>query len=215
MRSNRSSMRRARRWQIARELERVLRFTRASQSCNAATRPSFPRLRRVRRSALPPPMRCRVSTPIGQGFVDRRQRKRDPGERFRRVRRREARRKPTRRAARRGGRPSAGLLRAPARGASTCRCALAGTPFRVAVWRAVAALSFGEFVSYADVARAIGRPRAHRGVAAAMVSDAARSLRAGAPRLGADGRDQGRDAPDRCAHGSSHSSALTLPTRAA
>lgn len=46
--------------------------------------------------------------------------------------------------------------------------ALAGTPFRIAVWRAVAALAFGEFVSYADVARAVGRPLAHRGVATAM-----------------------------------------------
>jgi methylated-DNA-[protein]-cysteine S-methyltransferase len=46
--------------------------------------------------------------------------------------------------------------------------ALEGTAFRVAVWRAVASLSFGEFVSYADVARAVGRPLAHRGVATAM-----------------------------------------------
>lgn len=45
---------------------------------------------------------------------------------------------------------------------------LGGTPFRVAVWRAVASLAFGEFVSYADVARAVGEPLAHRGVAAAM-----------------------------------------------
>ncbi len=46
--------------------------------------------------------------------------------------------------------------------------ALVGTPFQQAVWEAVAGLSFGEFVSYADVARAVGRPLAHRGVAAAM-----------------------------------------------
>jgi methylated-DNA-[protein]-cysteine S-methyltransferase len=46
--------------------------------------------------------------------------------------------------------------------------ALDGTQFHVAVWRAVAALAFGEFVSYSDVARAVGRPLAHRGVAAAM-----------------------------------------------
>lgn len=44
----------------------------------------------------------------------------------------------------------------------------AGTPFQRAVWELVAGLSFGEFVSYGDVARAIGRPLAHRGVAAAM-----------------------------------------------
>ncbi len=46
--------------------------------------------------------------------------------------------------------------------------ALDGTAFRVAVWRAVATLAFGEFVSYAEVARAVGRPLAHRGVATAM-----------------------------------------------
>lgn len=44
----------------------------------------------------------------------------------------------------------------------------AGTPFQNEVWRAVADLAFGQVVSYADVARAVGRPRAHRGVAAAM-----------------------------------------------
>lgn len=43
-----------------------------------------------------------------------------------------------------------------------------GTAFSNAVWECVAGLSFGEFVSYADVARAIGRPLAHRGVAMAM-----------------------------------------------
>ncbi len=45
---------------------------------------------------------------------------------------------------------------------------LQGTPLQLAAWRAVASLCFGEFVSYADVARAIGRPLAHRGVASAM-----------------------------------------------
>ncbi|MFZ1017224.1 MAG: hypothetical protein WAN39_05045, partial [Candidatus Cybelea sp.] len=39
---------------------------------------------------------------------------------------------------------------------------LLGTPLQVAAWRIVAALSFGEFVSYADIAAAIGRPGAHR-----------------------------------------------------
>ncbi|HEY9085820.1 MAG TPA: methylated-DNA--[protein]-cysteine S-methyltransferase [Candidatus Tyrphobacter sp.] len=43
-----------------------------------------------------------------------------------------------------------------------------GTAFESEVWRRVAALEFGEFVSYADVARAVGRPLAHRGVARAM-----------------------------------------------
>jgi methylated-DNA-[protein]-cysteine S-methyltransferase len=46
--------------------------------------------------------------------------------------------------------------------------ALTGTAFQRAVWELVAGLSFGEFVSYGDVARAIGHPLAHRGVAAAM-----------------------------------------------
>ncbi|MEO6834777.1 MAG: methylated-DNA--[protein]-cysteine S-methyltransferase [Candidatus Tumulicola sp.] len=44
----------------------------------------------------------------------------------------------------------------------------AGTPFQLAIWELVASLSFGEFVSYGDLARAVGRPRAHRGVALAM-----------------------------------------------
>ena len=43
-----------------------------------------------------------------------------------------------------------------------------GTPFENTVWRAVSQLGFGHFVSYAEVGRAIGHPRSHRGVAAAM-----------------------------------------------
>lgn len=46
--------------------------------------------------------------------------------------------------------------------------ALTGTPLQIAVWRFVAALETGEIVSYGDLARLVGRPRAHRGVAAAM-----------------------------------------------
>jgi O-6-methylguanine DNA methyltransferase len=45
---------------------------------------------------------------------------------------------------------------------------LAGTPFEVAVWQATAALPYGIAVSYADLARSIGRPNAARGVARAL-----------------------------------------------
>jgi methylated-DNA-[protein]-cysteine S-methyltransferase len=43
-----------------------------------------------------------------------------------------------------------------------------GTPLQCAVWELVSTLETGELISYGDVARAIGRPLAHRGVAAAM-----------------------------------------------
>jgi methylated-DNA-[protein]-cysteine S-methyltransferase len=45
---------------------------------------------------------------------------------------------------------------------------LEGTPLQLAAWRLVANLEFGDVVAYGDVARAIGRPGAHRGVAHAM-----------------------------------------------
>jgi O-6-methylguanine DNA methyltransferase len=44
---------------------------------------------------------------------------------------------------------------------------LAGTPFQLSVWRQLRAIPYGEVRSYADVARAIGRPAAVRAVGAA------------------------------------------------
>ena len=43
----------------------------------------------------------------------------------------------------------------------------AGTDFQRAVWRALDAIPYGETRSYADIARAIGRPAASRAVGAA------------------------------------------------
>jgi O-6-methylguanine DNA methyltransferase len=69
--------------------------------------------------------------------------------------------------------------------------ALEGTPLQCAAWRAVAQLPFGHFVSYAEVARAINRPRAHRGVAAAMAKTPIDLLIPAHRVLGSDGRIRG------------------------
>jgi methylated-DNA-[protein]-cysteine S-methyltransferase len=42
-----------------------------------------------------------------------------------------------------------------------------GTPFQLAVWEALLDVGYGETASYADIARAIGRPTAFRAVGAA------------------------------------------------
>jgi methylated-DNA-[protein]-cysteine S-methyltransferase len=67
----------------------------------------------------------------------------------------------------------------------------AGTPFQHVVWRTVADLAFGEIVSYADVARAVGKPLAHRGVAAAMRATPIDLFIAAHRVIGADGRVHG------------------------
>ncbi len=73
----------------------------------------------------------------------------------------------------------------------TLPLALDGTPFERDVWRCVANLAFGEFVSYADVARAVGRPLSHRGVARAM-GRTQHALFVPAQRVvGADGKPRG------------------------
>jgi methylated-DNA-[protein]-cysteine S-methyltransferase len=69
--------------------------------------------------------------------------------------------------------------------------AFAGTPFQVAVWSLVARLEFGELISYGDVARAIGKPRAHRGVAMAMGRTPYDLLVPAHRVIGADGRVKG------------------------
>ncbi|HEX4013851.1 MAG TPA: methylated-DNA--[protein]-cysteine S-methyltransferase [Candidatus Cybelea sp.] len=68
---------------------------------------------------------------------------------------------------------------------------LRGTELQVAAWRLVATLSFGEFVSYADVAAAIGRPGRHRGVAAAMSATPLDLFIPAHRVVGADGRVRG------------------------
>ena len=42
-----------------------------------------------------------------------------------------------------------------------------GTPFQLAVWRELERIPFGETISYAELARRVGRPRAVRAVGAA------------------------------------------------
>ena len=45
---------------------------------------------------------------------------------------------------------------------------VSGTPFQIAVWKAIAKVSFGETISYGEIAAAIGKPQAARAVGAAV-----------------------------------------------
>jgi len=66
-----------------------------------------------------------------------------------------------------------------------------GTVLQMAAWDAVRELEFGVFVSYADVARAIDRPSAHRGVAAAMAKTPVDLLIPAHRVVGSDGQIRG------------------------
>jgi methylated-DNA-[protein]-cysteine S-methyltransferase len=140
-------------------------------------------------SPPPPPTRCRVPTPLGRDLLIVGNAKAILASDF------------VRPARSPGSKPTDALLveaAAQVRAYFARRLrlfdlplALDGTPFQIAVWRAVGTLSFGEFVSYADVARAIGHPLGHRGVAKAMAG-APLDLFVPAHRvIGADGRIKG------------------------
>jgi methylated-DNA-[protein]-cysteine S-methyltransferase len=45
---------------------------------------------------------------------------------------------------------------------------VSGTPFQIAVWKAIAKVPFGQTISYGEIAAAIGKPLASRAVGAAV-----------------------------------------------
>jgi methylated-DNA-[protein]-cysteine S-methyltransferase len=45
---------------------------------------------------------------------------------------------------------------------------VSGTPFQIAVWKAIAKIPFGKSVTYGDIALSIGKPKASRAVGAAV-----------------------------------------------
>ena len=45
---------------------------------------------------------------------------------------------------------------------------VSGTPFQLAVWKAIARVPFGQTISYGEIASAVGKPQAARAVGAAV-----------------------------------------------
>jgi len=49
---------------------------------------------------------------------------------------------------------------------------MVGTPFQKSVWQALAQIPYGDTVSYMDIAKSIGKPKAIRAVATAIGANA-------------------------------------------